>query len=488
MIDIAENVKTNSIPYRTSNGTIKATDPQEDDDAATKLYVDRYIKPSNIYADDNLLDICNAADDTLASIPFKTINGISLFGESGDIEVEAPTFISTFNISSKNITQAINGVYRTNLSNSNLVTFLRKQEGTLTTTINLLETPKFTWDITLLPAQYLQKKSSGTTYAFVGSTIVPEDLSAYGGNATANLVILRCEALYYNDVVYSYYLTIIPIEASGGTVIEKTCDNNGTFAADLTADEFTQLSTNAASLKLTYNYLNTLPITLYLSNPVVGTLDGTTTTIVYQFPVPLTVDGVWMAVINSGDLTKIDLTHKVQDTTPAYGSDGGYTAISNYPLLGLVHDEADVATLLTPTAFEFGNLYYKTDTTSWQWSGNTDHIGDNYITATIMSLNGATQTSIAGTAFEAMLMMTQTDGSYKYYTSIVNIGNDNVSGSEGLFTVYDTTTHKPIYITFTIKANSSTTLTVDTFTAYQDGAAATDAVLPLVYGIKLFRL
>lgn len=158
MIDIAENVKTNSIPYRTSNGTIKATDPQEDDDAATKLYVDRYIKPSNIYADDNLLDICNAADDTLASIPFKTINGISLFGESGDIEVEAPTFISTFNISSKNITQAINGVYRTNLSNSNLVTFLRKQEGTLTTTINLLETPKFTWDITLLPAQYLQKK------------------------------------------------------------------------------------------------------------------------------------------------------------------------------------------------------------------------------------------------------------------------------------------------------------------------------------------
>ena len=83
---------------------------------------------------------------------------------------------------------------------------------------------------------------------------------------------------------------------------------------------------------------------------------------------------------------------------------------------------------------------------------------------------------------------------YKRYSTIVHIGGTNTEsssgklGSEGLFTVYDTTTHKPTYITFEVVGDATNHLQIPTFKAYQDGADITATYLTNVYGIEFYLL
>lgn len=86
MMNIAESVVANSIPYRSANRTIKTADPVDDADAVTLKWVNRNAKVSEITIADNTAAIKNELGDTLGSFSLKTVNGNSLFG-SGDIAV-----------------------------------------------------------------------------------------------------------------------------------------------------------------------------------------------------------------------------------------------------------------------------------------------------------------------------------------------------------------------------------------------------------------
>ena len=91
-------------------------------------------------------------------------------------------------------------------------------------------------------------------------------------------------------------------------------------------------------------------------------------------------------------------------------------------------------------------------------------------------------------------MIKQGENAYKRYSTIVHIGGTNTVssegslGSEGLFTIYDTTTHKPTYITFTVEGDTTDYIKVSSFNAYSDGENITTAFLSNVYGIKFFLL
>ena len=86
MVNVADSVVVNSIPYRSATGTIKTADPTDDEDAATLKWVNRNAKVSNVDVADNTAAIKNELGDSLATFSLKTINGNSLFG-SGDIAV-----------------------------------------------------------------------------------------------------------------------------------------------------------------------------------------------------------------------------------------------------------------------------------------------------------------------------------------------------------------------------------------------------------------
>lgn len=88
MINVADTVVVNSIPYRGSSGTIKTADPVDDEDAATLKWVNLNTKVDDIVIADNIAKINNGKGETLATFSLKTVNGNSLFG-SGDIAVSS---------------------------------------------------------------------------------------------------------------------------------------------------------------------------------------------------------------------------------------------------------------------------------------------------------------------------------------------------------------------------------------------------------------
>lgn len=96
MINVADSVVVNSIPYRSASGTIKTADPEDDEDAATLKWVNRNAKVSNVEVADNTAAIKNELGDSLATFSLKTVNGNSLFG-TGNIAVSGGGG-STFNL------------------------------------------------------------------------------------------------------------------------------------------------------------------------------------------------------------------------------------------------------------------------------------------------------------------------------------------------------------------------------------------------------
>lgn len=86
MVNVADSVVVNSIPYRSATGRIKTADPVDDEDAATLKWVSRNAKVSNVEVVDNTAAIKNELGNTLGSFSLKTVNGNSLFG-TGDIAV-----------------------------------------------------------------------------------------------------------------------------------------------------------------------------------------------------------------------------------------------------------------------------------------------------------------------------------------------------------------------------------------------------------------
>ena len=58
----------------------------------------------------------------------------------------------------------------------------------------------------------------------------------------------------------------------------------------------------------------------------------------------------------------------------------------------------------------------------------------------------------------------------------------------GTLYAFDTTTHKPTYITFEVVGDSTNHLQIPTFKAYQDGADITATYLTKVYGIEFYLL
>lgn len=378
MINVADSIVVNSIPYRSASGTIKTADPVDDEDAATLKWVNRNAKVSGITVADNTAAIKNTVGDSLATFSLKTVNGNSLFG-SGDIAVSG------------------------------------------------------------------------------------------GGSG-----------------------------GGGVEVIEKTANRDGTLTAPLTADEFNKLAANTAILKLTYMMYSFLPVIVNLANPVSATVENNTT-LAYTVGVPLALNVVLLPTITSTDLTKIDLSIQIKDNTPitAAGNDDKYTSISDYPLLGFVENVADQAVLAIPKSFLIGSCLYSNGTWNWD-SPSVGIVSDKYINSWLTHIDLHTTDTNATTLEAILLIKTESTlpgvEAYKRYSTIVHIGGTNAEssigklGSEGLFTVYDTTTHKPTYIIFEVSGNATNRLQIPTFKAYQDGADITTTFLTKVYGIKFYLL
>lgn len=155
----------------------------------------------------------------------------------------------------------------------------------------------------------------------------------------------------------------IAVSGGGVEVIEKTANQAGTFTTPLTADEFNKLAANTAILKLTYMMYGLLPVIVNLANPVSATVESNTT-LAYTVGVPLTLNVVLLPTITSTDLTKIDLSIQIKDSTPitTNGNDDKYDSISAYPLLGFVEDVADVPQLAIPKSFLIGSCLYSNGT------------------------------------------------------------------------------------------------------------------------------
>ena len=151
--------------------------------------------------------------------------------------------------------------------------------------------------------------------------------------------------------------------SSGIEVIERVSNQDGTLTTPLTADEFNKLAANTATLKLTYMMYGFLPVIVNLANPVSATLESNTT-LAYTVGVPLALNVVLLPTITSTDLTKIDLSIQIKDSTPitSNGNDDKYSSISDYPLLGFAEDVADVPQLAIPKSFLIGSCLYSNGT------------------------------------------------------------------------------------------------------------------------------
>lgn len=291
----------------------------------------------------------------------------------------------------------------------------------------------------------------------------------------------------------------IAVSGGGVEVIEKTADQNGTFTAPLTADEFNKLAANTATLKLTYMMYGFLPVVVNLANPVSATVQSNTT-LAYTVGVPSALNVVLLPTIVSTDLTKIDLSIQIKDSTPitATGNDDKYDSISDYPLLGFAEDVADVPQLAIPKSFLIGSCLYSNGTWNWDSPSGVGIVSTKYLDSWLTHINLYTTDTNATTLEAILLIKTESTlpgaEAYKRYSTIVHIGGTNTEsssgklGSEGLFTVYDTTTHKPTYITFEVVGDLTNRLQIPTFKAYQDGADITTTYLTKVYGIEFYLL
>lgn len=121
----SDNKVTNSIAKRTSSGTMKATDPIEDDDLTTKLYVDNLVNP--------LTTKVTLLESNMSSFTNKVTN---LNTRVTDLEKD--------NTNNKNQISKIKGQVDTNTTNiSNLTTKLNTTNNTvnnLSTTVTNLQT------------------------------------------------------------------------------------------------------------------------------------------------------------------------------------------------------------------------------------------------------------------------------------------------------------------------------------------------------------
>lgn len=96
--------------------------------------------------------------------------------------------------------------------------------------------------------------------------------------------------------------------------------------------------------------------------------------------------------------------------------------------------------------------------------------------------------------FEAMLIIKQSDDTYKKYSTIMHIGKignnitDGYTAGDGLFTVYDTTTHKITYVMCKMYGNPPGGVYISDFAAYQDGADITTTFKTNVVCIKLYMV
>lgn len=240
-------------------------------------------------------------------VEFKTVNGVSIIG-SGNIPAGGG---STTVVVIDAPADATNG----NLTASQLAT-LRENKG------NLLE---FNNEIYYLNDD--EHKPGSLVYTCLTYNDTNETLIKF---------------ITINDSTREWQLTTKKVEGGGSggggvEVIEKTANQNGTFTAPLTADEFNKLAANTATLKLTYMMYGFLPVIVNLANPVSATVQNNTT-LAYAVGVPLALNVVLLPTIVSTDLTKIDLSIQIKDSTPitATGNDDKYDSISDYPYQALL--------------------------------------------------------------------------------------------------------------------------------------------------------
>lgn len=265
-------------------------------------------------------------------VEFKTVNGVSIIG-SGNIPAGSSTTIVVIDAPA----DATNG----NLTASQLAT-LRENKG------NLLE---FNNEIYYLNDD--EHKPGSLVYTCLTYNDTNETLIKF---------------ITINDSTREWQLATKKVEGGGSggggvEVIEKTANQDGTFTAPLTADEFNKLAANTATLKLTYMMYSFLPVIVNLANPVSATVQNNTT-LAYTVGIPLALNVVLLPTITSTDLTKIDLSIQIKDSTPitATGNDDKYDSISDYPLLGFVEDVADVPQLAIPKSFLIGSCLYSNGT------------------------------------------------------------------------------------------------------------------------------
>lgn len=66
-----------------------------------------------------------------------------------------------------------------------------------------------------------------------------------------------------------------------------------------------------------------------------------------------------MPLIRGDALSKIDLSRKIKDPSPVYGTNtGSLNSISDSPLLGYKIVDGDITSLSVPASFELGTLTY----------------------------------------------------------------------------------------------------------------------------------
>lgn len=500
MVNVADSVVVSSIPYRSASGTIKTADPVDDEDAATLKWVNRNAKVSNVEVADNTAAIKNELGDTLGSFSLKTVNGNSLFG-TGDIAVSGGGDTRTANYITVadtlgNLVQAFKdgdtSIYFTPLKQQCDI-WLSSGNGN----VNFVPKPciiSFT-DSKLLLSKYSSMTFGGQyahLYWFSGLLEGRVYYEIQIGILTSTAATETASSNYEVAEVYVSDYSFVDDNISIGT---SGADTSGT----ITEEQLNILINN--DHKLIYFYGDFFRKNRYYASKLIYTCltyNDTNETLIK------------FITINHNTREWQLTTKKVEGggsggsggtlTTPitATGNDDKCSSISDYPLLGFVEDVADQAMLAIPKSFLIGSCLYSNGTWNWDSPDSVGIVNTKYLDSWLTHIDQYT-TDTNATTLEAILLV-KTESilpgaeAYKRYSTIVHIGGKNTEsssgklGSEGLFTVYDTTTHKPTYITFEVSGDATNHLQIPNFKAYQDGADITTTFLTKVYGIKFYLL
>ena len=280
-----------------------------------------------------------------------------------------------------------------------------------------------------------------------------------------------------------------PLSGAGGgvEVIEHAFDlSTGNFTTALSEDEFNKLKKNEATLLLTGSLYNIIPFSYSLSNPTVVE-SGDETNIFYTMAVPLEVNEILIAMISSSDLSKVDMTRKIQDSTPIVnnnGSEPNMYNVSMNPLFGFMSSEADYPALNSPKSFRIGSFTYNSG--NWTYSSNSELTG-NYAQNVSSHINQIVNDTNCST-YEAVLELNTTSDytNAKRYSAIIHVGSSVTPSysSTGIFTVYEGTGAKVQYVQLKVVAGGAG-FEVTNFSVFEDGEDITTTFLSTQQSVNI---